>query len=287
MNGLRNGGLFPPNGPNQSLLGDFAIETVAQDYFYSAADDLDGGGDDDVPGGFMLAGLNPSLTYEFHFFGSRENTATRRTEYAVYGTDRRTVTLTTSGTDIGSNGAYDGNDDEIVVVSGVTPDAFGQVFIDMLSLEGGFAYLNAMKIVVSGSSTGIPAWRDLHFTSEELGNPALESSLWGNPADPDGDGRSNLIEYATGSDPRAFEISPVSSIHDAENGTLSLIYTKNLDATDVTYQVQRSENLSAWNDIGDVHVSIDETLETRRATVLTAGEPRQWLRLRCLLDPQP
>ena len=284
VNGLRNGGLFTPNGPNPSLLGDLAINTATQDYFYSTADDLDGGGDDDLPGGFMLSGLNPALTYEFHFFGSRENTATRRTEYAVYGADRRAAVLTTSGTDIGNNGAYDGNDDEIVVVSGVRPDAFGQVFIDMLSLEGGFAYLNAMKIIVSGSSTGIPAWRSLHFTSEELGNPALEASLWGNEADPDGDGRSNLIEYATGTDPRVSEVSPVSATHDA--GALSLTYTKNLAASDIAFQVQQTDDLAAWNDISDVRVSIDDNLETRRATVATAGEPKQWLRLRVLLGSQ-
>lgn len=286
VNGLRNGGLFPPNGPNPSLLGDFSIETVTQDYFYSAADDLDGGGDDDLPGGFMLTGLNPALTYEFRFFGSRENTATRRTEYAVYGADRRAAILTTSGTDIGSNGAYDANDDEIVVVSGVRPDAFGQVFIDMLSLEGGFAYLNAMKIIVSQPTTGVSTWRDLHFTAGELANPALEAALWGNAADADGDGRSNLIEYATGSDPRAYENSPVGFSHDTALGELALTYTRNLAASDVVYQVQRSEDLAAWDDIGDTPVSIADGLETRRASVPTAGVPAQWLRLRVRM-PNP
>lgn len=280
VNGLRNGGLFPPNGPDSSLLGEFAIETVTQDYFFSTADDL--------PGGFMLAGLDPALDYEFHFFGSRDHTTTRRTEYAVYGAQRYAATLVTSGTDIGSNGAYDGNDDEVVIVSGVKPDAFGQVFIDMLALEGGYAYLNAMKITVSAPpSAGLPAWRGQHFTTEELANPALETSLWGNHADPDGDGRPNLVEYATGSDPRAFDASAVVTVHDAETGSLSLTYTRDPDAADVTCQVQQSDDLAEWNDIGDTLVSTDEGLETRRATVATAGEPRQWLRLRVSLQAQP
>ncbi|MCF7818839.1 MAG: sialate O-acetylesterase, partial [Kiritimatiellales bacterium] len=45
-------------------------------------------------------------------------------------------------------------------------------------------------------------WRDGHFTGGELGNPALESALWGDLADPDSDHIPNLLEYALALDPR-------------------------------------------------------------------------------------
>lgn len=44
-------------------------------------------------------------------------------------------------------------------------------------------------------------WLETHFRNEELANPWLEETLWGWDADPDGEGLSNLMEYALGGDP--------------------------------------------------------------------------------------
>jgi len=145
-NGKRHGGLL---APSTTLLGDLGAATATEDYFFSSADNKWGGGDDDVPGGFMLTGLDPSLEYEFRFFGSRESSETRITEYAVYGTDRRAVNLQTSGAGIGSNGTYNGNDDEVAAVTGVHPDAYGQVWIDVTLVQGSYAHLNAMEVIAT------------------------------------------------------------------------------------------------------------------------------------------
>jgi hypothetical protein len=128
-NGKNNGGLFAPNGSDFALLGDLAVETATEDYFYSTGDDLYNQGSDDVPGAFMLEGLDPALSYELRLFGSRDTTETRETEYAVHGANEETLNLQSSGADIGGNGSYDGNDDEVTVLSGIRPDAFGQVFV--------------------------------------------------------------------------------------------------------------------------------------------------------------
>jgi len=147
VNGKQSGGLQPPNGPSTALLGDLGVATATEDYFYSTADNQWGGGDDDLPGGFMLTGLDPSQTYTFRFFGSRDSTETRVTEYAVYGTDRQAATLQTSGVGIGSNGTYNGNDSHTADITGVHPDAFGQVWVDVTLIQGSYAHLNAMEIL--------------------------------------------------------------------------------------------------------------------------------------------
>lgn len=147
-NGRVNGGLLSPSA---ALLGDLGIATATEDYFFSGADDLVGGGNDDIPGGFMLTGLDPNRVYEFKLFGSRNTTATRFTEYRFTGSNTAVATLQTSGSNIGDDGIYDGNDSQVAVASGIVPDAFGQVFMDMTVVGGEFAYLNAMEMsVVAG-----------------------------------------------------------------------------------------------------------------------------------------
>ncbi|MEO1584170.1 MAG: GDSL-type esterase/lipase family protein [Planctomycetota bacterium] len=145
-NGLVNGGLA---SPSPALLGDLAVPTATQDYFFSGADDLQGGGNDDIPGGFMLTGLDPAFVYEFTFFGTRTTAdQIRETEYRVIGSTEGAARLVTTGPDIGNNGSYDGNDASLAVVSGIVPDAFGQVFVDLTVTRGLFAYLNAMRVEV-------------------------------------------------------------------------------------------------------------------------------------------
>lgn len=153
-NGFRNGGL---RNPDPALLGDFAIDSVTGDYFFSTADGLQGGGDDDIGGGFMLDGLDPNLLYDFSFFGSRNDPQTRITEYRVTGANDQSVLLQTSGNNIGIDGIYDGNDDEIAEILGVQPDQFGQVFVDLTLKAGNFAYIAAMKVTVTGTAIPEPS----------------------------------------------------------------------------------------------------------------------------------
>jgi len=41
----------------------------------------------------------------------------------------------------------------------------------------------------------------MHFTQQQLEDPFLESTFWGDDADPDSDRHSNLFEYIAGLDP--------------------------------------------------------------------------------------
>ncbi|MEM7754747.1 MAG: GDSL-type esterase/lipase family protein [Planctomycetota bacterium] len=148
-NGKVNGGLLSPSAQN---LGDLAIATATQDYFFFTADGLVGGGNDDIPGGLMLTGLDPDRAYEIGLFASRVSSQTRVTEFAVFGANSATIELQTSGVDIGADGAYNGNDSTVARVTVIRPNEFGEIFIDGTLVQGDFAYLALLELKVVGLS---------------------------------------------------------------------------------------------------------------------------------------
>ncbi|MEO9475107.1 MAG: T9SS type A sorting domain-containing protein [Cyclobacteriaceae bacterium] len=131
MNGINNGGLM---SPEVSLLGDFAVNTVTQDYFHTLSNS-----------GFTISGLNPDNQYVFNLFGTRNSTATRRSEYRFEGSNTTIDTLQTSGTDLGGSG-YHGNNSTIIVTDTIYPDSNGDIVYGLTVAEGGFAYIGGLKI---------------------------------------------------------------------------------------------------------------------------------------------
>jgi autotransporter-associated beta strand protein len=88
------------------------------------------------------------------------------------------------------------------------------------------------------------SWRLSHFGTISNSGSAADT------ADPDGDGRSNLLEYATGSDPNDTDAGPAAVLGETADGTrLTLTFTRIADSS-LTYTVQASNNLtSPWTDI--------------------------------------
>ncbi|MEM8946458.1 MAG: GDSL-type esterase/lipase family protein [Planctomycetota bacterium] len=181
-NGKLNGGLLSPSA---NLLGDFAVASATQDYFFSTADDQPEGGSDDNGGGFMLDGLDPNMIYDFRFFGSRNSFSTRITEYLVTGSNSAVATLRTSGWNIGSNGTYDGNDDEFAYVTGIRPDQYGQIFVDLTLVQGEFAYINAMEVTARSFQADFN--EDGTVDGQDLGDWESEFGTLGTAAHSDGD----------------------------------------------------------------------------------------------------
>ncbi len=264
------GGLL---APDPALLGGLAVATATQDFFYSHTNS------DDLPGSFMLEGLDPALSYRIRLFGSRSAAENRSTRFTVAGANNGQATLQTSGAGIGSTGG-DGNNSEVASIDGIRPDAYGQIFIDLDRIQGSFAYLNAMEITASQPVSAYQHWRSLHFTSGELGDPGLESTLWGIHADPDGDGRPNLLEYAMGTLPRGAGVDGTGLEMSHQDETFHFRYQKSAAATDIHTQVEMSDDLVEWTDVVDVLESVSEGIEIRLASVTTTDWPRLWLRLR-------
>jgi lysophospholipase L1-like esterase len=143
-NGIQNGGLTTPD---PLLLGNFAIKTATEDYFF-----VQGTG---ATGTLRLSGLNPAIKYNFRLFATRNtsSTDTRTTRYSV--TDANglhSVTLQTSGPGAGSASLPYGNDDTIVSLLGLTPNASGQLDLVVTEVSGGFAYLGILEIALAGQA---------------------------------------------------------------------------------------------------------------------------------------
>ena len=131
-NGRQNGGLL---WPDPALLGDLAVGTATEDYLYAMSDD--------ATGGLQLRGLDPSSRYTLRFFGTRDEVETRITRYTVYGAATAEATLQTSGAGAGVGNA---NDDDVATFTGVAPDAWGNVFVDVAIAEGTYGYVGIVAL---------------------------------------------------------------------------------------------------------------------------------------------
>ncbi len=137
-------------------------------------------------------------------------------------------------------------------------------------------------ILPSPNHTVVPAsyvnWAQRFFSTAEL--PDL--SLWGHNEDPDGDGRSNLKEFAFGLNPRASEFSdlsePKAGIHVDVHGSrfLSISYRRSLGA-DVLFSLQQSTNLVSWASFSGVETTedIDGEPNVKKVTV-RSSTPVEW-----------
>lgn len=126
----------------------------------------------------------------------------------------------------------------------------------------------------------IEQWRQARFGAN-ASNPAIA----GNTADPDFDGRMNLLEYALGLDPLAPDAD--SLVPDLEtigpNQFLRLTLPRNPAATDVDFTIESSDNLTqplSWSSLGTtVEINTPSQLRTRDNNPITAADFRH-LRLR-------
>lgn len=158
QNGIAQGGLLTPSA---SLLGDFAIATATEDYFY-----VEGA---TGKGGLKLTGLNPSKVYVFKIFGTRNTTEARTSQYKITGTNTSIKTLQTSGAAIGYDN-YNGNNNTIVVSDKIMPTSTGTIDIELTKTVGNFGYIGIIKIEEYTPSIG--------YTLENVGFETGNLDSW-------------------------------------------------------------------------------------------------------------
>jgi hypothetical protein len=132
-------------------------------------------------------------------------------------------------------------------------------------------------VVLTLITTPIEQWRFANFGS------ILNTGAGLDTADTDGDGVSNLIEYATKMNPARNDIVPQTITKSAS--TLDFVYTKNKAATDVTYTVEWSDTLlNDWSTTGVSAATIlsdnGVTQQIKVAVPAGSGVMRRFVRLK-------
>ncbi len=124
------------------------------------------------------------------------------------------------------------------------------------------------------------SWQTAAFSGS-----GLASEETADPADPDGDGISNLLEYALNLNPLVGDSSPLMFEYD--RGSLHYTYRRNLNALDLDYTIQDTTDLavpSSWMTItplGETILSDDGGTRVIKATFdKPVGHSRYFLRLK-------
>ncbi|MFL9844187.1 T9SS type A sorting domain-containing protein [Flavobacterium rhizosphaerae] len=125
---------YGPTAPVASLLGDLAIGTATQDYWY-----LESGGSGNNTGQVTFSNLTAGNGYKFYIFASRPTTAIRKTAYTVTGLNSFNGQIQTS--DSGT-----GNINTILETTIISPDANGTITIDVSIAQDAFGYMNVIKM---------------------------------------------------------------------------------------------------------------------------------------------
>ena len=108
----------------------------------------------------------------------------------------------------------------------------------------------AITATFQSALTGFALWQVSEFNSAERANVNIS----GPNADPDGDGRGNLVEYLGGTLPKSADAPSVATASTAKLGSPVypvLTYTRKKGRTDVTDRVEVSSDLSNWRFNGD------------------------------------
>ena len=110
---------------------------------------------------------------------------------------------------------------------------------------------NEISYAVPQGSTGIlTEWRQQQFSAADLADPAKETTVWGEQADPDQDGRDNLFEFALGFDPNKGDASEdgiqTRVIEDDGQKHLNLVFRRRKNDLSLAYIPQVSGDKQTW-----------------------------------------
>jgi uncharacterized protein (DUF1501 family) len=123
-------------------------------------------------------------------------------------------------------------------------------------------------------------WRLTYFGTSANSGEAADDHI-GFPED----GLTNFAKYALGLDPRVpareltSEFVPGRPRVEVGTNTISLVYVKPAERSDVQYEVQSSSDLKAWSVVADDLEGTGDGWERRKATLLSPDPGAQFLKL--------
>ena len=130
--------------------------------------------------------------------------------------------------------------------------------------------------IASAPPTTFADWAADVFTVGELADPAISAMS----ADPGGSGVTNLLRYALGLPAHGPVSEPTTLVTVTENGTqyAALQFNRRSVASGLTYTVQASVDLAAWEIVSTWSADVT-TVVTARDAVALGSVPRRFLRL--------
>jgi hypothetical protein len=160
------------------------------------------------------------------------------------------------------------------VISGTpTIASTNEITIGATNSAGATSSVLELTLTPAPPLVPLAAWRALHF-----GASATNPDVAGDPADPDGDGVANIVEYATGTDPLTPSALPVGG--GRENRYLTATSAKNPQATNLTWGAESGSNPSFWSATGTTVLQDTSTLFKARDNTPATNSGSRFLRLR-------
>lgn len=190
-------------------------------------------------------------------------------------TVRRSTTAGSGYTDISAGSITGTTFTDSTAVNGTT------YYYVVAAVNAGGTGANSNEVSATPVTANLyAAWKSLKFTAPEL----LDSAVSGNTADPDKDGLSNLLEYATGTEPKTANSSSVTVA--PVSGVLNLTFNRILDAK-LTYTVKGTDNLvTGFTTTAATYDGLTAGTTTYVDTGFPlATNPRRFLRLEVTLAP--
>ena len=177
-----------------------------------------------------------------------------------------------SPTDVDLTSYFDDEEDSAggltySIVSNSTPGLFSSLPITsgVISFSLANGQTGSSTLTVRGTDTGplfvetsftitvdtLLAWRVEKFSAVDLANSGLESTVWGDAADPDLDGRDNLMEFALGFDPLVSDFSADQLSSALVDSQFRITFWQRTNDSLITYLPEVSADSITWLDASD------------------------------------
>jgi hypothetical protein len=197
----------------------------------------------------------------------------------VYDGNSKSATVSISPSDLDVALTYDG--------SPLEPSAVGTYVVAATVTSPGYLGFASDTLVITAKPDAngngmLDAWETVKFGNAEPG-----ANLPGDDAD--GDGISNLLEYAFDSEPRSPSASPAEAdfAQVGDGKYLRLRVPKNPAATNLSYFIEVSNDLQegSWSSLQTIIEEDEATHLTVRDHVAVAAGASRFIRLRVVVNP--